>query len=376
MTRMKVALIRQRYTSYGGAERYVRELARRLVGLGHQVHVLAREWDTEGEPGLVFHQIRCGGPTFIRLPAFARAAAEMVAGEKFDLVHSFERTYCQDLFRAGDGCHVEYLARRARVAGRWREYLDRINPRHRAFLKLEARLFTDPRLKMVLANSRQGAEEIVRHYGWPREKIRIIWNGLDQDIFHPGLRLLHREKVRQELKLPSDISLILFVGSGYARKGLKELIQALAHVPVILLVAGRDNARPYARLARRLKVDRRVVFLGPRSDVSRLYGTADVFVLPSWYEPFSNACLEAMAAGLPVVTTRETGAAEAIREGVNGFLVDFPVDPRVLAEMIERALTLDHQTLVTGNQDLLKPFDWELNLSQTLEAYQQVLGLK
>ncbi|MBF0528530.1 MAG: glycosyltransferase family 4 protein [Deltaproteobacteria bacterium] len=370
---MKIALIRQKYTQFGGAERYVNELAGRLTVLGHQVHVLAREWESHDQIDVVFHRIHCGGPTFIRLPAFARGVAEIVAKEKFDLVHSFDRTYSQDIFRAGDGCHVEYLSRRARVEGRWRGWLDRINPRHRAFLRLEARLFADPRLKLVLVNSRQGAEEIIRHYGWSPDKISVLYNGLDKERFHPGLRSQYRDEIRRELSLNEDAPVALFVGSGYARKGLRELIRSLSHLQLTLLVAGRDRPQPYAKLASDLKLTDRVRFLGPRSDTPRLYAAADVFVLPSWYEPFSNACLEAMASGLPVVTTKETGAAEVIGEGINGFLVDFPVDSYQLAEMVEKALILDRQRLLTFNKNILAPFDWELNLAQTMDAYKHIL---
>jgi UDP-glucose:(heptosyl)LPS alpha-1,3-glucosyltransferase len=138
---------------------------------------------------------------------------------------------------------------------------------------------------------------------------------------------------------------------------------------VKLLVAGQDRPGPYQRLADRLGVKNKVFFLGPRADVERLYGAADVFVLPSWYEPFSNACLEAMASGLPVVTTKETGAAEIIREGVNGYTLPFPVSPTELAEKITRALSLDRLTIVAANQKLLTPFTWERNLTDTLAAY-------
>ncbi len=371
---MKLALIRQRFTGFGGAELYVSQLARRLKNRGHDVHILAREWPADDASGLVFHRIKgSGGPTFIRLRSFARAVARLVEEGDYDLVHSFERTYSQDIFRAGDGCHKEWLERRKRMRGPIHGWLDRINPRHRAFLDLETRMFSDARLKIVLANSRQGREEIIRHYGLPQNKIRVVYNGLDQKKFHPGLAELHRTSVRHKLGLTPDEPAALFVGSGYARKGLGELIRALPECPVKLLVVGQDRAGPYQRLADQTGVKEKVIFLGPRSDVERLYGTVDIFVLPSWYEPFSNACLEALASGLPVVTTKETGAAEIIREGVNGYSVSLPVSPTELAEKITRALSLERSILVAANQKLLTPFTWERNLADTLAAYEDCM---
>jgi len=303
---------------------------------------------------------------------FARAASRLVEAGGYDLVHSFERTFTQDIFRAGDGCHREWLKRRAAALGRPRGWLDRLSPRHRAFLYLEARLFADPRLKFILVNSRQGQEEIVRHYGVPEAKIRVVYNGVDRGRFHPGLAAEHRETVRGELGLSPGEPAALFVGSGFARKGLAAVLRALPEARLTLLVAGRDRIGPYQALARRLGVARRVLFLGPRLDVERLLGAADLFVLPSLYEPFSNACLEAMAAGLPVVTTAGTGAAEVIEEGQNGCLVGQPPKPEELAEKMNRALALDRAALAALNRKVLEPFDWDRNLAETLAVYQAV----
>ncbi|MBW2092315.1 MAG: glycosyltransferase family 4 protein [Deltaproteobacteria bacterium] len=370
---MKLALIRKRYTDFGGAERYVSGLARRLADQGHEVHILAREWKVERAEGLIFDPIpKRRGPSFLSLLAFARDVARKVQSEKFDLVHSFDRTYSQDIFRAGDGCHIEWLSRRARAFGRGSALLDKLNPRHMAFLHVEARLFADPRLKLILTNSKRGREEIIRHYGVPGNKIRVVYNGVDRERFTPGLREKHREQVRQDLGLTYDEPIFLFVGSGFKIKGLFSIIQVLPILEGKLLVAGRDRIKPYLSLARRLGVEDRVIFLGSRHDVERLYGAADVFVLPSLYELFSNACLEAMAAGLPVVTTDETGAAEVIRNGLNGYTVGFPVKIDELAEKISRSLKIDRAGLLEANERLLEPFDWDKNLEQTLEAYNAI----
>jgi UDP-glucose:(heptosyl)LPS alpha-1,3-glucosyltransferase len=374
---MKLALIRLKYTGYGGAERYVNRLASALIEKGHEVHLLAREWDAPDNTGLIFHRIRsAGGPTLIRQPAFARAVAREVDKGGFDLVHSFDRTYSQDVYRAGDGCHKEFLLRRGRVQSPVHGFIDRINPRHRMFLDLERRLFSDPRLKKVLANSKQGKSEIVRHYGLPENMIEVVYNGLDKTRFHPGLAAAHRASLRNEIGLGPDEPVILFMGSGFLRKGLRETIRALASARGRLLVVGKDNAAPYQALAERMGVAGRVQFLGPRNDAERFHGAADIFVLPGWYEPFSNACLEAMAAGLPVVAAEETGAAEVIEAGLNGFTVPIPVQPDRLAEKINRAYALDRNALIEANQRLLAPFDWDINVEKTLKTYEEILNLR
>ncbi len=372
---MKIAFIRQKYTGFGGAELYVSRLAALFLDRGHEVHMLAREWGAAETGGLIFHRLKAGnGPAFVRLGRFAREAARAIESGGYDLVYSFERTYGQDIFRAGDGCHREWLARRAAALGPVRAALDSVNPRHRAFLALESRMFADPRLKVVIANSRQGREEIIRHYGLPEDKVRVIYNGVDRQRFHPGLSVLHREEVRRELKLEADEPTALFVGSGYLRKGLTDLLKALTGWPGRLIVVGKDQAGPFERMASRLGVRDRVLFLGPRSDVERFYGGADVFVLPSWYEPFGNVALEAMVSGLPVVIGRDIGMAEAVREGSNGYLHGFPPRPGELAEKIGLALKLETGLLRQTNEEALRPYDWDRNLAETLEVCGGILG--
>ena len=125
---MKIGLVRQRFSRYGGAELYVGRLADRLAALGHDVHIVAREWPEDKAGGLVFHKAATSGPSFLRLFDFAGKTAEIVQKENFDIVHGFERTWAIDVFRAGDGCHREWLNRRARAQGWGRKWLDRLTP--------------------------------------------------------------------------------------------------------------------------------------------------------------------------------------------------------------------------------------------------------
>ena len=208
----------------------------------------------------------------------------------------------------------------------------------------------------------------------PEDRIWVVYNGVDRERFNPGLAEKYRDPVRAELRPEPEVNrCFLFVGSGYARKGLAELIQALKYCPGKLLVTGRDKAGPYKSLAHKCGAADRVKFLGPRPDVERLYASADVFVLPTLYDPFANVCLEAMASGLPVVTTKETGAAEVIEPGVNGYTTNLPVDPRDLAEKLEKAMHLNREGLYRANNRVLTKFTWENNLEMTLEAYNTII---
>ncbi|GAJ05049.1 unnamed protein product, partial [marine sediment metagenome] len=136
--------------------------------------------------------------------------------------------------------------------------------------------------------------------------------------FHPKNRALFREEIREEFNIGNDEFLILFVGSGYRRKGLRYLIEAISLLkeekPLKVLVVAKGKKRPYLRLARRLGREDKIIFTGGRKDLRKFYAASDLFVLPTVYEPFGNVCLETLASGLPIIVSRAGGAAEIITE--------------------------------------------------------------
>jgi len=316
--------VRQRYSAQGGAERFIE---RALAALGRQglaVTVLAREWS--GEPGDV---IRCDPPYVGRVWrdwSFARAVCREVARQSFDLVQSHERIACCDIYRAGDGVHAQWLQNRSAALGTLGRAGLALNPYHRYVLAAERRLFASPRLRAVICNSRMVQGEIRRHFGTPEEKLHVIYNGIDLEAFHPRLRDAHRAELRRRLRIPADAPVFLHVGAGFERKGVFRLIEAFARPALSdahLLIVGSDKAQGRAeRLAASRGAASRVHFAGTQPDVRPWYGAADAFALATLYDPFPNAALEAMACGLPVVTTRQCGTAEIIDEGVEGFVVD------------------------------------------------------
>jgi UDP-glucose:(heptosyl)LPS alpha-1,3-glucosyltransferase len=344
---MKIAFVRKAYTPYGGAERYLSQLMERLWLQGHEVHVFAHRWEggqrdeTQAEKGRpVFHRVpMISSPSFLEALSFAWSSRRLLQEQTFDIIHSFERTLYQDIYRAGDGCHREWLIQRRRLDPWLKRNTYALNPLHRALLYLEKGLFQSPRLKKIIANSRRGKEEIRRHYGVPAEKIEVVHNGVDLETFHPGNVTLYRKSLRKEFRVPAEALVILFLGSGFRRKGLRSLLDSLPMVKkeipqVVLMVAGRDRVQEYREQARRLGCERNVLFLGPTQRAKEFYATCDLFALPTIYDPFSNACLEAMASGIPVLTTPTNGVAELIEDGKNGFVVRDPLNASEIGQRI------------------------------------------
>ncbi len=331
---MRIGIIRSAFNPYGGAEVFAGQFIEGLISRGHEVVVYAREWpETEG---VRIRRIEARGPSFIRPLIFAMKVKKAVEADALDVVLSFERTFSQDIYRAGDGCHREWLRRRARTVSPLKRVLLSINPKHRLLLYLEKRLFTDSRLKKVVANSNRGKSEITRLYGLRPEDICVIYNGTTPLTGKAANKGEERKKLRAELKINPDVPVLLFVGSGFERKGLRYLIRALALLPAhtMLVVIGKGNTRPYEKEAERLGLKKQIIFMGPVKGARDYYPLADVFVLPSIYEPFSNACVEAMASGLAVVTSRVSGVSEVIEDHVSGGIVEDPTDEAALAACI------------------------------------------
>jgi UDP-glucose:(heptosyl)LPS alpha-1,3-glucosyltransferase len=336
---MKIALVRKVYTPYGGAERYLSQLVGRLCTQGHEVHVFAHRWETN-DRGLLFHRVPLiPSPSFMEALSFAFFSRRLLQEESFDIIHSFERTLYQDIYRAGDGCHREWLIRRKEIDPWLKRVSHPLNPLHRSLLFLEKKLFLSPKLKRIIANSQKGKEEIIRHYSVPGEKIEVIYNGVDLDVFHPRNVGLYRGPLREELRIDADAFVILFLGSGFRRKGLDRLIASFPRIKKeipnsFLIVAGKDRFDGYREKAHRLGVGKRVIFLGPTQRAKELYAASDLFALPTVYDPFSNACLEAMATGIPVLTTLQNGVAELIENQQNGFLLQDLKNPLGIAEVV------------------------------------------
>lgn len=320
---MKLALVRQKYTPFGGAERFVERALAALEEQGVAVTLIARKWQSnERRNGIVCDPFYLG--RLWRDAGFARCVRRAIEGGGFDLVQSHERIPGCNLFRAGDGAHAAWLALRRQHEGLLGRLWLRLSPWHNYVLAAEAKMFRHPDLKAVICISRMVKNDIIRHYGVDESKLHVIYNGLDLDDFHPGLAARYRVDLRQRLDIPGDAPVFVYVGSGFARKGVASLVDAASRMrnkEAHFWIVGKDKRiQRYQRQAESAGVARRFHFLGGQRDVRPWLGAADAFVLPTLYEPLSNAVLEALASGLPAVVTTTCGAAELIQSGQNGYV--------------------------------------------------------
>jgi len=317
---LRLALIRQRYAADGGAERFVARTLESLKQHDVQLTLITREWQsTEDVEVVIVNPFYIG--RLWRDWSFARAVRKLIGARRFDIVQSHERIPGCNLYRAGDGVHAEWLYQRARTLSSWGRLLQRLNPYHAYIKRAERGMFTHKNLRAVICNANMVKREITRWFGVSGDKLHVIPNGVNLGEYNPALHS-HRAEIRSRHGIPDDAPLFLFVGSGFERKGVASLLEAFVKVPRgILLVIGRDkNAARYVRMARRLGLAERVIFLGAIPNVKPYYGAADAFVLPTLYDPFPNVVLEAMASGLPAVISDKCGATDVVENGRNGFV--------------------------------------------------------
>jgi UDP-glucose:(heptosyl)LPS alpha-1,3-glucosyltransferase len=336
---VRIAIVRQRYNPYGGAERFVARALPALERGGAEVTLISRSAEGWGA-----RRVERVDPFYIgslwRDWAFARAARGAWRRLGFDVVQSHERIPGCDLYRAGDGVHRRWLELRRAAAGPLERLGMALNPYHRYVCGAEKRMFEHPRLRAVICNSAMVREEILRAFRVAREKLHVIYNGVDLEHFHPKHRAAMRDAARAELGCPPGDTLFVFVGSGFARKGLGAAIDALAAArdpSFRLVVVGRD--RDQARFVRRAQaagLGERARFLGGRDDVRPYYAAADCLILPSRYDPFPNTALEALAMGLPVIVSSHCGAAEVVEPGSSGWVCE-PDDVAGIAQLMQAA---------------------------------------
>lgn len=321
-----VVLVFKQLRASGGAERMAGLLLDVFRSLDVRLTVLARQCDGTPE-GFEFRRVdpphlgRMG-----RAAGFARAVCRAVDSLDADLVFSQEAVPCCQAYRAGGGVHAEWLRQRRKLTGPAGRAWMGIDPHQRSKLRVERALYESPALRTVICNSAMVRDDILRHYRIDPRRLQIIENAVDIGFYRrPADGDARRRRIRDALGVPAGDFLWLFVGSGFERKGLGAALRALAQGPAgHLAVVGKDHrlAR-YKQLANRLGIAHRVHFTGRQDEVRSYYWAADALIHPALYEPYGLVVLEAMAAGLPVLASRQCGAAQSlIRDGENGYRRD------------------------------------------------------
>jgi UDP-glucose:(heptosyl)LPS alpha-1,3-glucosyltransferase len=359
---MKIGLVRRGFSRAGGAEAYLRRLGRALVDAGHQLTLFATEdWPRAEWPYGTLVRLKESTPL-----GFSNAVQQ--SRHSVEILFSLERIESCDCYRAGDGVHRVWLEKRQTFQPGWKRSLRFSNGKHNQILELEQKLLRQRGARRVITNSKLVKHEIIAEFGYPEDKISVIYNGI------PDLHFKKKPGSRWDLRYDAGLNErdigILFAGSGWERKGLRFAIEALRSLKnrrIKFLVAGEGKKPAF--------VPDFVRFLGPVEEMHSLYVAADLFVLPTIYDPFSNACLEALSAGLPVITTTSNGFSEIIESGIHGEVLDRPDDVSGLAEAIKKwSLLSQRDDLRTACVERAQQYTIQRNVAETLKVLEASAG--
>ena len=355
---MRIALVIGRYHARGGgAERWTDQHARRLLERGHRVELLARSF-TDPPAEAVCHAIdprkavtaapRAWAPFSDRL-GFASATAQLLARLDVDVVHDMGDGWRADLFMPHHGTRIGGFERNNALlpapTRALRGLAQRWMPRYREFADLERLQYAPEPGKRFVALSNMVREHMIGHHQVPTESIRVVHNGVDIDRFRPPAETDSRWTTRRRLGFSGE-TVFLLVAHNYRLKGLDPLLRAFGRLlgaghRVGLIVVGSGSTRRYRQLAIRLGCAHMTRFVGPQPDPLACYHAADVYAHPTYYDPCSLVVLEALACGLPVITTRHNGAGELLGSGIEGAVISEPDDVPALTERMGRYLDDD-----------------------------------
>lgn len=362
--RLRIALVVHDYNRVLGHSRYVAELAERFADR-HDVHVFANRF--EGlPPGITAHHVPA-----VRFSALATIfsfilPASLMVGRGFDIVHAQGLTVLSPDIVTAHISNARWLEGRRLLEGKnlsWRERLFAA-----LVVPAERWSLSDSRATAIAISSAL-REDLATQYGRSASTF-VIPHGVDGRQFNPQIRSRFRAAVRSEIGVADGTPLFIYVGD--LRKGIEPAIRALAAVPRAHLVGvSRTAPDTYRELAASCGVSDRVTLLPATDQIERYYGGADALVLPTPYDAFGMVLTEAMACGLPVITTPMAGAAELLTDGVHGFVVASPTDTNGLAAAM-RTLADDEPTrrrMGAAASDLMREHSWDHVAKQTLDVY-------
>ena len=352
---MKVALVVHHARPTGGQDRYALELARHLSARCEVTLVTIRAEGDLPDAVRVLPVRVPGRPLLLTAPLFRRRAASLLARRGFDIVHAIGGALPGAGVITAQYCHAA-----------WREVAGPRGPYHRLVTRQavadERDAFRHPALRAVIAVSRRTAAEVEHHYGPLRAPVSVIPNAVDHGAFHPEARA--REAAAS--------AVVLFVGA-YERKGLETAIEALAlmRTPARLRAVGAGPHARFERLAERLGVADRVALEPPRADIAAVFRAADAFVFPTRYDPFGIVIAEALASGVPVVTSAAAGAADLIAPGEHGYVIPDPHDAGAFAAALDATLA-DRARMSAAAPAAVRELSWAAVAERTYAVYEAV----
>lgn len=339
-----VVLLKSGAKHQGGLEKAASRIAKAFADRGARVSILTTGASKPAhlEPAIsVFSTLLSSWPPFLRIEQFDRFARRWLTRNPADLIFGMDRNRFQTHIRAGNGVHAAFLESRIRTEGRWKYLSCLLNPMHRKILEFEKTAFEHPGLRKLFTNSYMVKAQILDRFSVEESKIQVIHNGVEWEEMGADFAVWEQKKAElcRTLQLDPNVFQLLFIGNGFRRKGLPQLLEGLARLksyPFQLSVLGKDSrSEDFQALAAHLGLEKKVRFFGPRADIRAFYQIADALAIPSFYDPFANVTVEALAMGLYVVSSQSNGGHEILTPKTGWIIQDLNAPDAVVEGLAE-----------------------------------------
>lgn len=340
----------------GGCETYISDLSRRLIADGHEVHLYACRWDENALPqGMVFHKLApVAGVRFLRPWRFGQQVIDAMRLHRHDVTVGFDKTWGQDVLYPQGGLHAasaDYNLKKNRnpIARSFARLVKLFDLAHWSFLRLERKQYLGAYRPNIIVNSFMVRDHFQHYYAVSSQDLHVVRSAIDPGRFLEHDRLKRRQAYREQHGLEPSDSVALFAAMNYRLKGLDPLLRAVKWMvddpeykekaaSFRLVVAGNPKFGRYERQAKRLGIADKIRFVGHQPEIRNAYFGADFLVHPTFYDPCSLVVLEALACGLPVVTTQNNGASELMTPPQEGYVVENPHDASELGSSMGKLL--------------------------------------
>ena len=346
---MKLAFCVYKYFPFGGMQRNLVAIVNACVSAGHEVEIFCGPWEGERLERVALHLFKAQGFTnHARNKSLSRQFMVAINNDQFDLVIGFNKMPGLDWYYAADGCF-------AAKANEQKSALYRLTPRCKHFTAFEGAVFDSSSDTKILMVSEQQKPFFVKYFGTQNERFFYLPPGISRDRMAPDNACEIRSEFRKEQGVADDENIILLVGSGFKTKGLDRAIHGLASLPAAskektrLFVVGQDNSSPFKSLISKFNLQQQVHFFAGRDDVPRFLLGADLLIHPAYNENTGNVLLEAIIAGLPVLTNDVCGYAHYVIESDAGVVLPSPFSQQGLNETLYDMLSGDLKSQWSAN---------------------------
>jgi UDP-glucose:(heptosyl)LPS alpha-1,3-glucosyltransferase len=366
---MKIAYLVHEYNRYNGHSRYVYELVSRYKK-HHEIHVFATVWEEDNPEGINFHYVPAWRWKTLTSVLTSIIPSTLQVSKEFDIIHAqglcgfrqdvitahlVQTAWLREFYKYNGSKGIGWIIWRYVVA------------------PLERLVFQKVMSKEVIAISEKVKCEIEKEYG-RRDSVTVIYHGVDLDKFNPSNKEIYRKIIRENLGIDQNEFLAIFAGN--IKKGGASAIKAVARLNNcrLLILSGSDISEE-KDLAIKLGIFDKTIWLPLKKDIEKYYAASDCLLFPTFYDTFGMVISEAMATGIPVITTPCAGASELLRNGYDGFLVDDPKDISQLSQTLDEVIKNPTLGLEIGKnaRKKIEDYNWDKCASETMNVYNKII---